>query len=132
MAMTLIDKLVSVNEAGSFQAAQRSAQSAKEIKDLITQSLADVHGGGRTVKDASATIDDVVQGVLRGATLMGDISSGTREQSLGLQLVNRTLAAGEREEMTVIEMPAPQRPRNRPAPVYSAGMSTSGYMAGLV
>jgi methyl-accepting chemotaxis protein len=80
--------------AGEVRAlAQRSAQSAKEIKDLITQSLAQVQGGGQAVKDASATIDDVVQGVLRGATLMGDISSGTREQSLGLQLVNRTLAS---------------------------------------
>jgi methyl-accepting chemotaxis protein len=80
--------------AGEVRAlAQRSAQSAKEIKDLITQSLAQVQGGGQAVKDASATIDDVVQGVLRGATLMGDISSGTREQSQGLQLVNRTLAS---------------------------------------
>jgi methyl-accepting chemotaxis protein len=114
----------------------------------------------------------VVQGVLRGATLMGDISSGTREQSLGLQLVNRTLASMDsvtqqnatlveeslaaivslqeqaerlarsvgvfrltgsaRQELTVIEMPQPQRQRNRPAPVYSTGMASSGYVAGLV
>jgi methyl-accepting chemotaxis protein len=73
--------------------AQRSAQSAREIKHLIAQSLAEVQGGGQAVKDASATIDDVVRGVLRGATLMGDISNGTREQSQGLQLVNRTLAS---------------------------------------
>ncbi|MRW84829.1 HAMP domain-containing protein [Pseudoduganella sp. FT26W] len=152
--------------------AQRSAQSAREIKELIVQSLAEVNGGGQAVKDASATIDDVVRGVLRGATLMGDISNGTREQSLGLQLVNRTLASmdsvtqqnatlveeslaaivslqeqaerlarsvslfkmagGGKEELNVIEMPAPQRPRNRPAPDYSAGMASSGYMAGLV
>ncbi|MRX08735.1 HAMP domain-containing protein [Pseudoduganella sp. FT25W] len=159
--------------AGEVRAlAQRSAQSAKEIKDLIVQSLAEVNGGGQAVKDASATIDDVVRGVLRGATLMGDISNGTREQSLGLQLVNRTLASMDsvtqqnatlveeslaaivslqeqaerlarsvslfkmagsaREELTVIDMPAPQRPRNRPAPDYSAGMASSGYMAGLV
>jgi methyl-accepting chemotaxis protein len=79
--------------AGEVRAlAQRSAQSAKEIKDLIAHSLEEVSGGSRAVQDANATIDDVVQGVLRGATLMGDISNGTREQSLGLQLVNRTLA----------------------------------------
>ncbi|MYN28525.1 methyl-accepting chemotaxis protein [Duganella levis] len=152
--------------------AQRSAQSAKEIKDLIAQSLTEVNGGGQAVKNASATIDDVVQGVLRGATLMGDISSGTREQSLGLQLVNRTLASMDsvtqqnatlveeslaaivslqeqaerlarsvsvfrltgsaRQELAVIEMPQPQRPRSRPAPVYSTGMASSGYVAGLV
>ncbi|MYN41711.1 HAMP domain-containing protein [Duganella sp. FT109W] len=154
--------------------AQRSAQSAREIKDLIAQSLTEVNGGGQAVKNASATIDDVVQGVLRGATLMGDISSGTREQSVGLQLVNRTLASMDsvtqqnatlveeslaaivslqeqaerlarsvsvfklagsaRQELAVIEMPQPQaqRPRSRPAPVYSTGMASSGYVAGLV
>ncbi|NVM77158.1 methyl-accepting chemotaxis protein [Duganella sp. SG902] len=80
--------------AGEVRAlAQRSAQSAKEIKDLIAHSLSEVGGGGQAVKEASATIDDVVRGVLRGAALMGDISNGTREQSQGLQLVNRTLAA---------------------------------------
>ncbi|MTV37078.1 methyl-accepting chemotaxis protein [Duganella radicis] len=80
--------------AGEVRAlAQRSAHSAKEIKDLITHSLEEVSGGSAAVKDASATIDDVVRSVLRGALLMGDISSGTREQSLGLQLVNRTLAS---------------------------------------
>jgi methyl-accepting chemotaxis protein len=80
--------------AGEVRAlAQRSAQSAREIKQLIEHSLAEVRGGGLAVKDAGATIDHVVQGVRRGAALMGDISSGTREQSLGLQLVNRTLAA---------------------------------------
>jgi methyl-accepting chemotaxis protein len=152
--------------------AQRSAQSAREIKDLIAQSLTEVNGGGQAVKNASATIDDVVQGVLRGATLMGDISSGTREQSLGLQLVNRTLASMDsvtqqnatlveeslaaivslqeqaerlarsvsvfklagsaQQELAVIEMPQPQRPRSRPVPVYSTGMASSGYVAGLV
>ncbi|HEX5342629.1 MAG TPA: methyl-accepting chemotaxis protein [Duganella sp.] len=79
--------------AGEVRAlAQRSAQSAREIKDLIAQSLQDVGGGSDAVQEASAIIDDVVRGVLRGAALMGDISNGTREQSLGLQLVNRTLA----------------------------------------
>jgi methyl-accepting chemotaxis protein len=72
--------------------AQRSAQSAKEIKELIAHSLAEVGGGSQVVEQAGATIDQVVRGVRRGAALMGDISSGTREQSLGLQLVNRTLS----------------------------------------
>ncbi|WP_195763433.1 methyl-accepting chemotaxis protein [Duganella guangzhouensis] len=73
--------------------AQRSAQSAKEIKTLIAQSLAEVGSGNQAVRDACITIEDVVGGVRRGAALIGDISNGTREQSTGLQLVNRTLAA---------------------------------------
>jgi methyl-accepting chemotaxis protein len=73
--------------------AQRSAQSAREIKALIADSLAQVDGGSQVVAQAGATIDQVVRGVRRGAALMGDISGGTREQSLGLQLVNRTLSS---------------------------------------
>jgi methyl-accepting chemotaxis protein len=72
--------------------AQRSAQSAREIKELIGHTLAQIGGGGQAVAQAGATIDQVVGGVRRGAALMADISGGTREQSLGLQLVNRTLA----------------------------------------
>ena len=72
--------------------AQRSAQSAREIKELIAHSLTEVGGGSLVVEQAGATIDQVVRGVRRGAALMGDISGGTREQSLGLQLVNRTLS----------------------------------------
>ena len=73
--------------------AQRSAQSAREIKELIAHSLTEVSGGSQVVGQAGATIDQVVRGVRRGAALIGDISGGTREQSLGLQLVNRTLNA---------------------------------------
>ncbi len=157
--------------AGEVRAlAQRSAQSAKEIKELIAHSLAEVSGGGQAVKDASATIDDVVRGVLRGAALMGDISNGTREQSLGLQLVNRTLASMDsvtqqnatlveeslaaivslqeqaerlarsvslfklagsaREELTVIEMPAPVAAKAKPRHAPAAG--GLNYVAGLV
>ncbi|WP_432377238.1 methyl-accepting chemotaxis protein [Duganella sp. P38] len=73
--------------------AQRSTESAREIKALIAQSLMEVDGGGQAVRDAGATIDDVVSGVQRGAALMGEISHVTREQSIGLQLVNGTLAS---------------------------------------
>jgi methyl-accepting chemotaxis protein len=72
--------------------AQRSAQSAREIKELIAHSLAQVAGGSQVVEQAGATFAQVASGVRRGAALVGDISASTREQSLGLQLVNRTLA----------------------------------------
>jgi methyl-accepting chemotaxis protein len=72
--------------------ANRSAQSAQEIKQLIANSLAQVDEGSQVVNTARATFDQVVQGVRRGAAMVGEISGSTREQSLGLQLVNRTLA----------------------------------------
>jgi methyl-accepting chemotaxis protein len=72
--------------------AQRSAQSAREIKELIAHSLAQVAAGSQVVEQAGATFEQVATGVRRGAALVGDISGSTREQSLGLQLVNHTLA----------------------------------------
>ena len=73
--------------------ANRSAQSAHEIKALIANSLAEVEQGGQVVYRARASFDQVVAGVRHGAALVGEISDGTREQSQGLQLVNRTLSA---------------------------------------
>jgi methyl-accepting chemotaxis protein len=86
--------------------AQRSAQSAREIKELIAHTLGQIGGGGQAVARAGATIDQVVGGVRQGAALMADISGGTREQSQGLQLVNRTLAemdSATQQNATLVE-----------------------------
>jgi methyl-accepting chemotaxis protein len=80
--------------AGEVRAlANRSAQSAQEIKTLVANSLVEVDQGSQVVYNARATFDQVLAGVRHGAQLAGQISAGTREQSQGLQLVNRTLAA---------------------------------------
>jgi methyl-accepting chemotaxis protein len=72
--------------------AQRSAQSAREIKDLIAASIEQVGEGSRAVRGAGATIAGVTGGVRRVAGLVADISAGNREQSIGLQQVNQTLS----------------------------------------
>ncbi|KQV90356.1 hypothetical protein ASD15_23935 [Massilia sp. Root351] len=72
--------------------AQRSAQSAREIKQLIAASIEQVGEGSRVVHGAGATIAGVTGGVRRVAGLVAEISAGNREQSIGLQQVNHTLS----------------------------------------
>jgi methyl-accepting chemotaxis protein len=64
--------------------AGRSSAAAKEIKTLITTSIEQVEGGSKIVADAGATMRDVVSNADKIAGLMGEISTATREQSVGV------------------------------------------------
>lgn len=68
--------------------AQRSAQSAREIKSLIETSVSNVNLGTDLVTQAGATMDELMQGVRNVTTLMGEIMSSSREQSTGIEQVN--------------------------------------------
>ncbi|PXW26350.1 methyl-accepting chemotaxis protein [Paraburkholderia caballeronis] len=72
--------------------AQRSASAAKEIKDLIGQSVAQVNEGSRLVDEAGATIDEVVKSARRVADLMGEIASASEEQHTGIEQVNQAVS----------------------------------------
>ena len=72
--------------------AQRSAQAAKEIKDLIGQSVASVEEGARLVGDAGRIINEVTLSVEEVNELIGVIAIASREQSGGVEGVNRALA----------------------------------------
>ncbi|POR50192.1 methyl-accepting chemotaxis sensory transducer with Cache sensor [Paraburkholderia eburnea] len=72
--------------------AQRSASAAKEIKDLIGQSVEQVAQGSKLVDEAGATIDEVVQSARRVADLMGEIAAASEEQHTGIEQVNRAVA----------------------------------------
>ena len=78
--------------------AQRSAAAAKEIKELISDSVSKVENGNRQVAQAGRTMDDVVSSIKRVARIMGDISSASREQSAGIEQVG--LAVSQMDEMT--------------------------------
>jgi methyl-accepting chemotaxis protein-1 (serine sensor receptor) len=71
--------------------AQRSAQAAKEIKDLIGQSVQKVDTGTRLVEQAGETIQALVIDVQRVSELMGSIAEASAEQSRGVQQVNKTV-----------------------------------------
>lgn len=68
--------------------AQRSAQSAREIKQLIENSASNVEVGTKLVNEAGATMDELLSGVRNVTTLMGEIMSSSREQSAGISQVN--------------------------------------------
>jgi len=78
--------------------AQRSAQAAREIKQLISDSVQKVDSGSRQVAAAGQTMRDIVEQVQRVADLMGEISSATLEQDSGIGQVNA--AVTQLDQMT--------------------------------
>ncbi len=72
--------------------AQRSAQSAKEIRSLITGSVEKVDNGARLVGAAGKTIEEIVSEVRRVNELVGHITSATREQASGIGQVNQSVS----------------------------------------
>jgi methyl-accepting chemotaxis protein len=54
--------------------AQRSADAAKEIKQLIGTSVERIEAGAGMVRNAGATMDEIVQSVAQVRTIIGDIS----------------------------------------------------------
>jgi methyl-accepting chemotaxis protein len=71
--------------------AQRSAAAAKEIKDLIANSVAKVESGSAQVEQAGKTMNEVVTSVQRVTDLMSEISAATSEQSVGINEVNQAI-----------------------------------------
>ena len=68
--------------------AQRSAAAAKEIKQLIGDSVEKVDAGSRQVERAGATMANVVDSIGRLSCLVGDISTASNEQQEGIGQVN--------------------------------------------
>ncbi|MET3132961.1 methyl-accepting chemotaxis protein [Oxalobacteraceae bacterium GrIS 1.11] len=71
--------------------AQRSAAAAKEIKQLIGDSVEKVDVGARLVKQAGSTMDEIVASIKRVSDIMGDISSASREQETGIEQINQAI-----------------------------------------
>ena len=71
--------------------AQRSASAAKEIKELIGDSVEKVDAGGRLVDDAGRTMNEIVESVKYIAGIIKNISSASLEQSAGIELVNSAI-----------------------------------------
>ncbi|TAK83012.1 MAG: methyl-accepting chemotaxis protein [Aquabacterium sp.] len=78
--------------------AQRSANAAKEIKSLITDSVEKVETGSRQAGDAGRTMDEVVAQVQRVSQLMAGISSATQQQSGDIGSVSS--AVGQLDQVT--------------------------------
>jgi methyl-accepting chemotaxis protein len=78
--------------------AQRSAAAAKEIKELIGDSVQKVDAGSRLVDQAGATMDEVVASIGRVTGIMAEIATASQEQTGGIEQVNQ--AIGQMDQVT--------------------------------
>ncbi|SDF97302.1 methyl-accepting chemotaxis protein [Paraburkholderia phenazinium] len=78
--------------------AQRSAQSAKEIKTLISESVTEIKGGSTLVEHAGDAMRNVSASISRVTQMMAEISASSLEQSTGIEQVNQAVV--QMDEMT--------------------------------
>lgn len=72
--------------------AQRSAAAAKEIKDLIGNSVEQVDLGARLVDQAGVTMEEIVAGVKRVNDIIGEIADASLEQTAGFEQINQAIS----------------------------------------
>ena len=78
--------------------AQRSAQAAKEIEALISESVNRVKTGAEQVQEAGDAMSVIIQSVAQVNSLMGEISVASDEQSRGIEQIG--LAMTEMDGVT--------------------------------
>jgi len=78
--------------------AQRSASAAKEIKGLISDSVAKVEEGGRFVDESGKALGDIVGAIHEVSTIVGEIAMASKEQATGIDQVN--VAVSDMDEGT--------------------------------
>lgn len=71
--------------------AQRSASAAKEIKELINDSVEKVGQGTRLVDSAGTTMQEVVESVKRVSDIISEITAAGQEQSSGIDQINQAI-----------------------------------------
>jgi len=72
--------------------AGRSAVAAKEIKSLIKESVGRVAEGSRLVDESGRSLQEIVAAVKKVTDIVGEIAAASREQSSGIEQVNRAVA----------------------------------------
>jgi len=72
--------------------AQRSAEAAKQVKQLISTSVERVNHGSALVDRAGATMTDVVTAIRRVTDIVGEISAATTEQSTGIAQIGEAVS----------------------------------------
>jgi methyl-accepting chemotaxis protein len=75
--------------------ASRSARSAKEIKELIRDSVGKVNEGKKLVDRSGDALAEIVERVKKVTQVMAEIALSSREQASGIEQVNHTVTAME-------------------------------------
>jgi len=78
--------------------AQRSSTAAKEIKELIHDSVERVQAGASHVQEAGAKMSEITGEISRVTDIMGEITAASQEQSKGIGQIN--LAVTQMDEVT--------------------------------
>lgn len=72
--------------------AQRSAEAAKDIKELISASVTRIESGNELASQSGETMDKVVISIKRVNDIMSEIAAASAEQSDGIDEINRAVA----------------------------------------
>ncbi|MBV7535468.1 MCP four helix bundle domain-containing protein [Duganella sp. sic0402] len=78
--------------------AQRSASAAKDIKELISDSVEKIESGAALVDQAGNTMTEIVNSVRSVSDIMEQIASASQEQEAGIEQINQ--AIGEMDGVT--------------------------------
>jgi methyl-accepting chemotaxis protein len=78
--------------------AGRSATAAKEIKELIQDSVRKVGDGSLLVTQSGQTLEQIVMSVKKVSDIVAEIAAASREQSSGIEQVNKAIM--QMDEMT--------------------------------
>ncbi len=73
--------------------AQRSSEAAREIKELIEDSVGKVQNGTQLVDQAGNTMREIVSAIKRVTDIMGEITIASQEQSSGIEQVNQAITS---------------------------------------
>ncbi|RZT09460.1 methyl-accepting chemotaxis protein [Duganella sp. CF402] len=71
--------------------AQRSASAAKDIKQLISESVEKISNGSMLVDEAGKTMDEVVRSIRNVSEIMAQITAASGEQEAGIEQINRAI-----------------------------------------
>lgn len=71
--------------------AQRSASAAKEIKELINDSVEKVKGGSALVDESGRTLAEIMESVKKVTDVVAEIAAASEEQSTGIEQVNNAV-----------------------------------------
>ncbi|MHB8841867.1 MAG: methyl-accepting chemotaxis protein [Candidatus Aquicultor sp.] len=72
--------------------AQRSGEAAKEIQELINDSVGKVDKGNKLVEESGKTLMEIISSVKQVADTVSEISAAAQEQAAGIDQVNKAIA----------------------------------------
>ena len=114
--------------------AQRSATAAREIKELIGDSMGKVDDGAALVAQAGSTMNEIVGSVQQVSDIVARIAAASQEQSVGIEQVNHTVVqmdeTTQQNAALVEEASAAARSMEEQAEALAEAVSVFRYSAG--